>query len=145
MCSKCVTCAHVAIRRLNCPSIASRIDPPTGTAARAFCGRGLPCEGPPRSSAWASPAVGRVGGPAPRRPKSRETSIVLRGRPFLFAVVVVIAESRTSGPRGDRNDTGYREDRARHPAHTPNRGTHPALLELCRSSPGAEAPRYSSG
>src|SRR5436190_524896 len=67
------------------------------------------------------------------------------GRPFLFAVVVVIAESRTSGPRCDRNGTGYREDGARHPAHTPNRGTHPALLELCRSSPGAEAPRYSSG
>src|SRR6476469_154655 len=57
------------------------------------------------------------------------------GRPFLFAIIVIIAEARTSGPRGERNGTGYREDRACHPSNTPNRGTHPALLELRRPSP----------
>src|SRR6478609_4962118 len=58
------------------------------------------------------------------------------GRPFLFAIIVIIAEARTSSPRGERNGTGYRQDRACHPSNTPNRGTHQALLELRRPSPG---------
>src|SRR5262249_23304057 len=53
------------------------------------------------------------------------------GRPFLFAVIVVIAESRTSGPRGDGKGTGHGKDRAAHPFNLPNREIHPVLLGAC--------------
>src|SRR5262249_3640464 len=56
------------------------------------------------------------------------------GRPFLFAIVVIIAEARTSGPRGDRKGVAHREGRAHHPPATPNRGIHPVLLDKCSSS-----------
>src|SRR5262249_32539240 len=56
------------------------------------------------------------------------------GRTFLLAVVVIVAEAGTSRPRGERNGAAHREDRARHPPATPNRGIHPILHELrsCR-------------
>ena len=50
------------------------------------------------------------------------------GRPLLLAVVVVIAEAGTPGPRGDRKGAGHCKHRARHSSDTPNRGLHPVLL-----------------
>src|SRR5215467_9110117 len=49
------------------------------------------------------------------------------GRPFLLAVVVVITEAGTPGPRGDRKGTGHCEHRAHHPSDTPSRELHPVL------------------
>src|SRR6516164_384434 len=57
------------------------------------------------------------------------------GRPFLLAVVVVIAEARTARPCGARKGTGHCEHRAHHPSDTPSRELHPVLLGWrCRAS-----------
>src|SRR5215469_919532 len=57
------------------------------------------------------------------------------GRPFFLAVVVVVAEAGTPGPRGDRKGTGHCKHRARHSSDATNRELHPVLLgSHCRAS-----------